>query len=274
MTKKLFAKPLVRKLIIFSSVFAFSVVIAAGNMFANRYDVADAMSIGVISTPTASDAIESDIKFLPVPTAYTPDSETGIWDYIEPVSGVYIDEYYREDIPDAELMEKQKQQEEEAAAYAVRRSAAHVNMEDFVYSPDIPLSEELQRYTYEQCIVNELDYELVLALMWRESRFQLEAVHYNRNGTMDSGVMQINDVNRGWLKKELGITDLLDPWQNIEAGTTLLGRFTRKYGEHNALMAYQYGESGMERKLSQGVTTNKQIELLYAKREDFESLFE
>jgi hypothetical protein len=144
----------------------------------------------------------------------------------------------------------------------------------FVFSEKIPLSRELQEYTFAQCLENGLSYELVLALMWRESRFQITAVGYNQNGTQDSGVMQINDVNRGWLLSELGITDLMDPRQNIAAGTAMLGRLTEKYGEHNALMAYQYGEAGMQRKLEQGVISNEQIEALYAKRAEFAGILD
>ena len=45
------------------------------------------------------------------------------------------------------------------------------------FSPmDLPLSEELQRYTYNRCQELGLEYEMVLAIMWRESRFQPTAV--------------------------------------------------------------------------------------------------
>lgn len=144
----------------------------------------------------------------------------------------------------------------------------------FVYCASIPLSQELQRYTYDACVQQNLDYELVLALMWRESRFTVNAVGQNANGTKDSGIMQINDVNKPWLLEKHGITDLLDPKQNIYAGTTMLGTWTAKYGMHDALMAYQYGEEGMKRKISSGVTTNDSIQMLLKKRSYFISLIE
>lgn len=146
------------------------------------------------------------------------------------------------------------------------------DIDGFVYCPTIELSEELQRFTYEQCKEQGLDYTVVLALMWRESRFHVNAVGYNTNGTRDHGLMQINDVNKPWLQNELGIYDLMDPKQNIIAGTTMLGKMASKYGTHNALMAYQYGEMGMIRKLEQGVTTNQQIQQLYVKSNEFQEL--
>lgn len=137
---------------------------------------------------------------------------------------------------------------------------------EFVYSPDIPLSYALQHYTYQACVEAELEYELVLALMWRESRFQTDAINVNTNGTKDSGIMQINDVNKEWLEEQHGIDDLLDPVQNIDAGIIMLQTFVEKYGIHDALMAYQYGEEGMKRQIERGVTTNDLIKKLMVQR--------
>lgn len=134
---------------------------------------------------------------------------------------------------------------------------------------DISLSPPLQEYTYQRCEALGLEYELILAIMWRESRFQVEAVGTNRNGTQDSGLMQINDVNRGWLFEEYGIDNLLDPYQNIDAGTTLLARYFSKYSENYALMAYQYGEQGMLRRAEEGMTTNAPTEKALTKRNEF-----
>ena len=142
----------------------------------------------------------------------------------------------------------------------------------FVYSDKIPMSYELQEYTYQKCVERGLEYELVLAVMWRESRFKPDAVNVNANGTQDSGIMQINDVNRGWLSERWGIEDLMDPYQNIDAGTAMLGGLQDKYGSHRAMLAYQYGEAGMARKLANGVTTSTAIEKAYRQREVYKEL--
>jgi soluble lytic murein transglycosylase-like protein len=142
----------------------------------------------------------------------------------------------------------------------------------FVYSDKIPMSYELQEYTYQKCEERGLEYELVLAVMWRESRFNTDAVNVNVNGTQDSGIMQINDVNKAWLSERWGIEDLMDPYQNIDAGTAMLGGLTDKYGEHRAMLAYQYGETGMARKLANGVTTSTAIEKAYRQREVYKEL--
>lgn len=141
------------------------------------------------------------------------------------------------------------------------------------FSPmDLPLSEELQRYTYNRCQELGLEYEMVLAIMWRESRFQPTAVGVNRNGTRDSGLMQINDINKKWLFEEHGIEDLLDPYQNIDAGTAMLAGYFSKYGENFALMAYQYGEQGMLEKAKQGIETNDLTLKVQNKRDEYKRI--
>ena len=172
---------------------------------------------------------------------------------------------------------------EEAKAATAREAAKQVQLEtkfeapvssgDF-YIEEIPLSYELQEYTWN--ITQELGvpYELLLAIMWHESRFTVDAIGYNTNGTQDSGLLQIDDVNRGWLQEELGIEDLLDPKQNILAGATILSETISKYPENLALMSYQYGESGMKSKQAKGITTSKFVDTVLAKRDYYVSLRE
>lgn len=141
----------------------------------------------------------------------------------------------------------------------------------FTYLSEISLSYELQQYTFQRCQESGLEYEMVLAIMWRESLFQPYAVGVNKNGTKDSGLMQINDINRGWLS-EHGISDLLDPYQNIDAGTLILSQYFSKYNENMALMAYQYGEQGMLNKVEEGMTTNELTEKVKNKRDEFKAM--
>jgi soluble lytic murein transglycosylase-like protein len=145
--------------------------------------------------------------------------------------------------------------------------------EGFRYLPDIPLSEDLQRYTYMKCREIGFDYTLALAIMWGESNFRIGAVSQNPNGTSDSGIMQINDVNRDWLYRELEIDDLFNPYQNITAGLEILRRLSETHGQHNALIAYQMGEGGMLRKLESGETTSRYADWVYQKQMEIEALF-
>lgn len=114
---------------------------------------------------------------------------------------------------------------------------------------DLPLSEELQEYTYNTCAEYGVDYELVLALMDQESTFRVDVV----SATNDYGLMQINKCNHAWLKEELGITDFLDPEQNILAGVYILSTFNNYSDMNKILMAYNMGLGGAMECWQQGI---------------------
>jgi hypothetical protein len=59
-------------------------------------------------------------------------------------------------------------------------------------------------------------------IIWRESKCDPGATHVNGNGTIDRGLMQINDINLGWLA-DAGISadDLLVGSQNLKAARLL-----------------------------------------------------
>lgn len=130
---------------------------------------------------------------------------------------------------------------------------------------DIPLEDRLQEYTFELCEENGLDYELVLAVMEKES-------HYNESEiskTDDYGLMQINEVNHEWLEDKLGISDFLDAEQNIRAGIYILAWLTGKYEDPNkVLMAYNNGESGAKKLWQEGITSSRYSRAVIARADE------
>ena len=130
---------------------------------------------------------------------------------------------------------------------------------------DIPLSRELQEYTFRLCEENGLDYEMVLALMDQESDYREKII----SKTNDYGIMQINEINHEWLKEELGIDDFLEAEQNILAGIRILTELTEKYEDpHLVLMAYNCGETGAKRLWKQGKTTSEYSRSIMARAEE------
>ena len=118
---------------------------------------------------------------------------------------------------------------------------------------DIPLTKELQEYTFNLCKENNLDYEFTLAVMEQESDYQEKAI----SKTNDYGIMQINKINHEWLSEKLGIDDFLDAEQNILAGVKMLSDLITKYEDpHKALMAYNAGEAGAKKHWDKGTTTS------------------
>lgn len=102
-------------------------------------------------------------------------------------------------------------------------------------------------YQYSVYASNEYDIDeyVLFAIMYRESRFMLTAKNYNTNGSIDSGICQINSINRDWLYAE-GI-DIYTGTGNIEAAAKILSMYIHEYGctEREAIAAYGAGYSGM-----------------------------
>lgn len=99
------------------------------------------------------------------------------------------------------------------------------------------------------CEKYDVPVDLILAVIYVESKFDPNAI----SATEDYGLMQINRVNHAQLEKDLGITNILNPAQNIESGVYIFSKLLNKYSESEALMAYNLGESGAKRLWAQGV---------------------
>lgn len=91
---------------------------------------------------------------------------------------------------------------------------------------DVPLSIEIQEYTYERCKYDNKKYELVLKIMKGESNFNQNNISYNKGSkTTDYGLMQVNSSNRQWMKRDLGIAleeIKTDVYKNIDCGIYIL----------------------------------------------------
>ncbi len=115
---------------------------------------------------------------------------------------------------------------------------------------DCPLDTELQDYIRKLCDENNVPMPLVIAMIECESSFRANAV----SGTNDYGLMQINKGNHEWLSKEYGITDFLDPYQNVLCGIAILSQHYERFQDvDKALMAYNMGAGGAKRLWDEGV---------------------
>ncbi|MDD2956590.1 MAG: transglycosylase SLT domain-containing protein [Oscillospiraceae bacterium] len=123
---------------------------------------------------------------------------------------------------------------------------------------EIPLSHDLQDYTRKLCKACDFPVEWALTTMYMESRYTPDAV----SSTKDHGIMQINEVNHGWMSKQYGVDDFYDPEQNILCGVRLMSEFYHKYGDvRMAIMAYGHGEAGAKEKYwDSGVYTTNYAE--------------
>ncbi len=121
-------------------------------------------------------------------------------------------------------------------------------------------SPDLKEYTVQVCDEYNVDYGLALGVIYNESRFKSGLTHLNTNGTIDYGLMQVNEVNFKYLNKTLGITSmnqLLDDRVGIKCGVHLLAYHKDATGNDSAaLLRYQVGEGTYKKYIKRGKYTN------------------
>ncbi len=125
-------------------------------------------------------------------------------------------------------------------------------LEQGYFNEEIPLDFDLQDHLRTACTEFGVPYHIALGVIQAESSFRADA----SNGTC-FGFMQVNKINAEWLAEEIGVTDLLDPFQNLRAGVYSLSDLYADYGDwHKTLIAYNYGRAGAQKHVfSQGYTT-------------------
>lgn len=139
------------------------------------------------------------------------------------------------------------------------------NIEPLDVYYDCPMTEDLQDYVRNLCESNDLPMSLVIAIIDVESSFEARAI----SKTGDYGLMQINTVNHEWLSKEYGITDFLDPYQNVFCGITIIAGHLEKTDGNIALalMRYNCGATGAKRLWDKGIYSTSYTEKILAAME-------
>lgn len=103
---------------------------------------------------------------------------------------------------------------------------------------DVPLSADLQEHIKGLCDDYGVDMPLVLAIIGQESNYKPDAAGDNGNSL---GLMQIQPRWHQGRMDDLGVTDLLEPYQNVTVGIDLLADLIDKGGTSWAIMAYNAG---------------------------------
>ncbi len=129
---------------------------------------------------------------------------------------------------------------------------------------DVALDYHIQDFIRTKCKENNVDIELVLAVMKVESNYQFDVI----SSTHDYGIMQINEVNHDELKDKLNVTDFLDPYDCSTAGIYMLSSYKWCKNETQMLMCYNMGVSGAKKAWNKGIyETNYTKKVLKAKKE-------
>ena len=124
----------------------------------------------------------------------------------------------------------------------------------------VTLHRDLQDHVYEMCEKYGIHgfEKVIIAKLYKESSFRPDAIHYNSNGSFDSGMAQINSTNQKRLSKDIGITDFYDPVQSIEAGVYMFSECLN-VNDRNvdaALVAYNTGRNGIWKQILECNTRN------------------
>lgn len=135
---------------------------------------------------------------------------------------------------------------------------------------DVPLSEDLQDYIRTLCKENDVPMSLIIAMIEVESSFRSNVI----SGTSDYGLMQINKINHEWLTEEYGITDFLDPYQNVFCGIAIIaGHLEKTDGDIAlALMRYNCGATGAKRLWDKGIYSTSYTEKILAAMEVYDEI--
>ena len=90
-----------------------------------------------------------------------------------------------------------------------------------------------------------------MAIMQAESGFDSSSVGPDGK---DLGIMQIRTCNLASLKEKFGPIDLMNPYDNIKCGVSMIKGLYKKYEYKNlALMAYNCGEAGARKLWKKGI---------------------
>ena len=117
-----------------------------------------------------------------------------------------------------------------------------------------PLDDDTQQMILDKCEHFNIDFAFTMAVIFKESSFKPNVISSDGG---DYGLMQINKINHKWLSEQLGITDFLDPEQNVTAGLYMLRQLFEKYEDPAlVLMAYNMGEGGAKKQWDKGIYTS------------------
>lgn len=136
-----------------------------------------------------------------------------------------------------------------------------------MYLESVNLDPELQNWIMEYCWNRDLSPFLVMAMIERESDCDANCTTVTPDEE-SYGLMQIQPRWHQDRMDRLGVTDLMDPRQNIVTGIDyLLELFGKNPEAEWVLNAYNGGERYANRMAEKGITTDYSVEILKREKE-------
>jgi len=131
------------------------------------------------------------------------------------------------------------------------------------YLESVDLPDYVQETIWSICHEDPRLYCTVMAIANRETRFRPHAIGDNGNSI---GLLQIQPRWHQERMNDLGITDLMDPAQNVTVAVDYLGWIAERlnperpeeaYGTHALLMAYNQGWAGARKSWDKGIHSSR-----------------
>ncbi len=146
----------------------------------------------------------------------------------------------------------------EPAETVIEGYVDHSCVEHVLY--DIPLDDELQDYIIETGEERGVDPAIIIAMIERESQFDIDVIG-DRGKAF--GLMQIHPRWHSDRMEKLGVTDLLDPYQNVTVGIDIMAELLdRGESVEWALMAYNGGYAHANRHIEAGTLSGYATDVL------------
>lgn len=155
-------------------------------------------------------------------------------------------------VPEAGTPREQRESELTPCAGVTKTSSGIKPAESvrYRYIAGCPLPKKTQREIFEICAGATVSFELVMAVIDKESGFDPKCVSDEGRSV---GLMQIQEKWHHGIMDKLGCRDLYDPVQNVRVGVELLKRHFKAYQDAAAtLMAYNGGQAYAERMITEG----------------------
>lgn len=133
---------------------------------------------------------------------------------------------------------------------------------------NVPLDADLQFFIIQICEEHHIDPAVVISIIDAESDFDADAIG---DKGASFGLMQIQARWHQERMDKLGVTNLLDPYQNVKVGVDYLVELLDSYDGDmtKALMAYNAGQLGAYKYyFSRGVYSNDYSEKVLAEIEN------
>ena len=172
-----------------------------------------------------------------------PKNEKTIEDYQMEQMALEHEEAERLQASITEYQERQQAKaEEEFRKQSAKTNFVYYEISDEIKADGGDFPEDIQRYAFKKCEEYGVRYPVLLGLMETESSFRYRLVCADN----DIGYCQIIPECHKERIKKLCITDLTDPYQNIEVCLDYLAELLEKYdGDYGmALTAYNCGPTG------------------------------